>query len=247
MQDRHFSDEELVAFLDGEKDYAPMDAIRAALKTDAALAARLDALKLDMAALADSFDLLQAPEFDTASLSAAPLRRAWAGMAVAACLTLAVGFGAGSWNAAKPLEGWVDYVAAYQALYTHATLDHISQTPAQHTVELDRVASVIGKEFSLEQLTTFSEVDYKRAQVLAFEGRPLVQLAFASKTGVPIALCIIRAGGEASMNADSLQTMRLEGLSSAVWSNGDYEYLLIGGTEDGLIERMGQAFQSMEI
>ena len=83
--------------------------------------------------------------------------------------------------------------------------------------------------------------------MLAFVGRPLFQLAFASKTGVPIALCIIRAGGEASMNADSLQTMRLEGLSSAVWSNGDYEYLLIGGTEDGLIERMGQAFQSMEI
>ena len=246
MQDRHFSDEELVAFLDGEEDYAPVDAIREALRTDSALAARLDALKLDMDALADSFDLLQAPDLELEAMPPAAPRRAWGALAVAASLALAIGFGAGSWNASKPLAGWVAYVAAYQALYTHATLDHIAQTPEQHAAELDRVSSVIGKDFALEQLTAFPEVDYKRAQVLAFEGRPLVQLAFASKTGVPIALCIIRSDNP-EMAAGMVETMRLEGLSSAVWSHGDYEYLLIGGTEDGLIKRMGQAFQSMEI
>ena len=246
MQDRHFSDEELVAFLDGEDDFAPVAAIKAALAQDPSLVKRLDALRLDKAALAESFDLLSAPEFVDVPLAAAQPKRGWVGVAVAACLALAIGFGAGTWTREKPLDGWVAYVAAYQALYTNATLDHISQTPEQLSQELARVGSAIGKDFDLAGLTELDEVDYKRAQVLAFEGRPLVQLAFATKTGVPIALCIIRAGESASTEA-VMNTLRLEGLSSATWAQGDYEYLLIGGTEDGLIKRMGQAFRSLEI
>lgn len=246
MQDRHFSDEELVAFLDGEKDFAPIEAIEDALTRDPELVKRLDALRLDMSALKESFDLLEAPQFESSALVGASSNRTRFGMALAACLALAIGFGLGSWSTPQARDGWVEYVAAYQALYTNATLDHISQTPEQHVRELDRVASVVGKEIALEQLTAFQEVDYKRAQVLSFEGRPLIQLAFATKTGVPVALCIIRSDGAETMG-ETLETMRLEGLSSATWSTGDYEYLLIGGSEDGLIQRMGQAFQSMEI
>lgn len=44
------------------------------------------------------------------------------------------------------------------------------------------------------------------------------------------------------MVVGSFQIMCLEGLSLVVWLNGDYEYLLIGGIEDGLIECMGQVF-----
>ena len=253
MLDRHFSDEELVAFLDGEEDFASFDAIYDALGQDPELVKRLDALKLDMDALKDSFALLEAPAFDPSMIAAAKApqaanlpRRPLAGMAVAACLALAVGIGIGSWTAPQPREGWVDYVAAYQALYSEATLDHISQTPEQHTQELQRVASAIGKELTLDQLTSFGDAEYKRAQVLNFNGRPLIQLAFATKDGVPIALCIIKSGNGAVTTA-AMKTLELEGLSSAVWKEGGFEYLLIGGTEDDLIERMGQEMQAQAV
>ena len=42
-----FSDEELVAYLDGEAEFAPVDAIKAALLTDESLANRLNKLKFD--------------------------------------------------------------------------------------------------------------------------------------------------------------------------------------------------------
>ena len=44
--------------------------------------------------------------------------------------------------------------------------------------ELDRVAAAIGKAMTVDDLTLFSGVDYRRAQILSFEGRPLIQLAF---------------------------------------------------------------------
>ena len=246
MQDRHFSDEELVAFLDGEYDFTPHDAIKDALKSDAQLAQRLDALRLDMAALQDSFDLLEAPAVPPL-ISVAAKRRpnARAPLAIAASVALAVGVGIGAWLAAPKQPGWVDYVAAYQALYTNATLGHINQSPADLTSELERVSAAIGADLTVEQLSAIEGATYKRAQVLSFQGKPLIQLAFATPTGVPIALCIIRSGESSDVAA--LDTMRLEGMSSATWAQNGYKYLLIGGTEDGLIARLGEHFQSMEI
>ncbi len=249
MQDRRFSDEELVAYLDGEGELAPVDQIEAALKDDPALNKRLDALRIDLGVLRDSFDLLQPSSevLDRLPVGThAPMRRPVASVAIAACLALAVGFGLGSWTSAPKPAGWVEYVAAYQALYTHATLDHISQSPDQLRGELERVSAAVGKDIALEQLTALPDVEYKRGQVLSFNGRPLIQLAFATPSGVPIALCIIRSK-DASKPEEAMETMRLEGLSSAVWSDGLHDYVLIGGQEDGLVRRMGQALQLMQI
>ena len=96
MQDRRFSDEELVAYLDGEGELAPVDQIEAALKDDPALNKRLDALRIDLGVLRDSFDLLQPSTEVLDGLPVGthePMRRPVASVAIAACLALAVGFG----------------------------------------------------------------------------------------------------------------------------------------------------------
>lgn len=255
MQDRHFSDEELVAYLDGEAEHAPVDQIRVALQTDPALNQRLDALRLDLDALRDSFDLLNptpqvldAPIITPVAQSTAQ-QRSWQPMlmgAMAASVALVLGFGIGQWSTSPDEKGWIDYVAAYQALYTTATLDHITQSPDQLKTELARVSAAIGKEIDLDHLMGLGGADYKRGQVLSFNGRPLVQLAFATPNGVPVALCIIRNGNTAT-GAQPMAEMRLEGLSSAAWSDGTHDYLLIGGTDDALVRRMGQALQAVQI
>ena len=66
-----------------------------------------------------------------------------------------------------------------------------------------------------------------------FEGaHKLVQLAFLSKIGAPVAFCIFKSGKDA---ATAVKSARLRGLSASSWSRDGYEYILIGGSDDKLI------------
>jgi len=149
-------------------------------------------------------------------------------------------------------SGWKDYVAAYQALYTNATLAKVEQSDIAKQQELTRVGAAIGKDMMISQLQVAAEIDYKRAQVLGFEGRALVQLAFLSSTGEPLALCIIRSdeareSTKAGSSLAAVQQMEMEGMSSAAWSGGGYEFLLIGGKDAMLMEKLAQRFQREQL
>jgi anti-sigma factor RsiW len=244
MQDRYFTDEELVAFLDNEPDFAPVDDIRRALRSDQALQRRLEALTLDPAAIAEDF----ADDVPRHSLLPLTPRKGRRGIvsalsAVAAAVLLAAGFMAGSLST-KPLNGWTEYVAAYQALYSSSTLAHVAATPAEQQTELDRVGASIGKAIPLSKLSVFPDVSYARAQVLSFEGRALIQLAFLTSTGEPVALCIIRS---ANVPDSQPSQTTMEGMSAASWTHGGYEYILIGGTDAAMVRRMSTSFAGMEI
>lgn len=262
MHDRYFTDEELVAYLDGETDFAPVAEITAVLAQDPALQARLAALEIDRAALAEGFADLQ-PEAGLRSVAVlspgarhggwsgqiavpAPQGRAglrsgiWGG-AVAAALVVGVFLGA----ALSPSrDGWAEYVAAYQALYSNSTLAHIDVPTPLQQAELDRVAASIGKSMSVEHLQIFPDVRFARSQILSFEGQPLIQLAFLTSTGDPLALCIMRAE-EGAERAPELR--RMEGLSAALWQQGGYRYILIGGEDDALIGRMSTSLAAMNV
>lgn len=241
MQERYFSYEELVAYLDGETDFAPVDEIAAALKTDIALAKRLEGLRVDTGAIADSFKGLARGDRPMPNVPAAPAAKMRYGLvAAAAMVALAIGFGGGFSTSRMSQPGWRDYVAAYQALYINATLAHVSQSPTRQQDELNRVAAAI----DLDTLNVSPEMVYKRAQMLGYKGRALVQLAFLTTTGHPVALCIIRSGQGAS---DPVVSTSMEGMSSAYWSKGNYQYLLIGGTDQSMVTRLAEKFSSLDL
>ena len=237
--DRTFSDEQLTAFLDGETEHIPADDIRAALETDAGLRARLHGLSMDTGEIAGAFDRLlerapEMPDIDLGVDAAAPPRKAPYLRQLAACIVLAlfVGAIAGYVVRSDSLRTWHDYVAAYHALYIDDTLGNIERPEGLVLAELDRVGGAIGKTIELPLLRGIDGLDYKRGQILGFENRPLVQLAFLSDKGVPVALCIIRAGDPGDRQ---LQISELQGMSAASWTAGGYDYLLIGGTDPELI------------
>ena len=238
MQDRHFSDEELTAYLDGEFDFTSAARIKQALEDNPALQARIDALKVDRPAIRAAFEELRP---DTVSIPVPvrarprPLFAALSAGAAAAVFALGVYVGE---LRSSGLDGWMEYAAAYHALYSTSTLADVEQSRPEMDLELDRVTASIGKSISVEALSALPDVDYLRAQILSFEGRALVQLSFLSGTGVPIALCITRAPGP---DEQAPELTQMEGLASAVWSREGYEYLLIGGQNDDLIGRMAQA------
>lgn len=246
MSDRlTFSDEELTAYLDGEADGVPMDEIERGLKQDSALRARLESLSLDKRKLTSAFDLLLDAAPDTPEISGGSepvVDRTVFGflhLIAAAAVALLIGVSAGLLMTGDRLQGWRGYVAAYQALYANGTLAHIDQTESAAKEELARVSAAIGKDLDLSMIEAPDQLDYKRAQILHFQGQPLIQLAFLSKVGEPVALCIIKS--DSGADADPVFE-EMQGMQAASWSRDGYGYLLIGGDDPELIERTANAY-----
>ncbi|MEO1346280.1 MAG: hypothetical protein AAFV74_19295 [Pseudomonadota bacterium] len=245
MQVNYFADEDLIAFLDDEAGTQKADAIREALAKDNELRNRLDALRVDLSDLSTAFAQFQPgqvrPEYHIPTVKRAVAFKPL----YAACLALAVvtGFGGGTfWQSQDP--GWTDYVAAYHALYSPNTLANVSLTEDEQTTQLAMVGDAIGKDWSLGELPVVPGVSYRRAQLLSFEGRPLVQLSFTTAAGAPLALCII-ASPEAGNVAP--RPTQAEGMQAVYWSAKGYEYFLVGGTDEDLIARLSAVYTGVQL
>jgi anti-sigma factor RsiW len=238
------TDEELVAYLDGALDQARRRAIDAALERDEVLAARLAKLDIDTDAIRAIFGRIEdaAPvdrlrsrldEELSRRRSRPSVRRQW--MRIAATLLLGVGVGIG---AATVLSGvfdkppsWRAAVADYHALYTGATLASAGNG-SNLGGEVASVSAKLELPIALDALK-LPGLDFKRAQLLQFEGRPLAQFAYLSEAGVPMAFCFMRTG-----NADRpIQVSTLHGLAAASWTKNGYGFIMIGGTQSDVVRQ----------
>lgn len=239
-----FTDEQLVAYLDGEVEFTPADAITAALAQDPELANRLAALDFNKDALRSGFDTMledQKPPALPVHPKAANNNWVMAGSMAASILVAAfVGYGAGNFLNQPTPPGWKAYVASYQSLYSADTLRHVNSSPEAQSAELERVSAAIGKSIDLAALQLNPDLTYKRAQVLSFKGKPLVQLAFLTKSGEPVALCILKSS---KPNSAEMSQANLEGMSSASWNKDGYAYLLIGGDDPSLISDLAANYR----
>ncbi len=236
-------DEELTAFLDDELDPNRREAIEAALQIDPLLSRRLDSLRIPRDDIASAFDVLTTMAPETPELpqtESVKTRGSFLNLAaMAACLL--IGGLAGSLFSSKSgqRDGWMDYVAAYQALYVNETLSTITQSETQGIKQLEQLGEVVGRD--LNGARSVEGIDFKRAQLLGFEGKPLVQIAYLSPRGEPMALCIIRSKAATD---SAIKTTRLEGMSSAHWTRRGFAFLLIGGDDDRFISEIAERVSS---
>lgn len=249
-QAHSFSDEDLTAYLDGEADSTLEAAISAALETDEALQARLARLDVPLATIAQAYDsvLAQAPAMPDTATVRPMLRdthRRWAwgaatfGTGLVAGLALAVLWGV---STSQPeARGWVSHVASYQKLYTATTFAAVSATPQQVDQQLAEVSQGIG--IDLINLPQAAGLTFKRAQLLGFAGKPLVQISYLRDDGTPVALCIIPAGPDDA----GLSMGAAEGLGLARWNTHGYGFLLIGGDEAAPLAREAEIFRDWSV
>lgn len=236
----HFSDEELTAYLDGQYGYTRKAEIIEALKNDSKLRERLEMLSINKDDIRNAFSnfLSLAPKQEIIKKEVGYVfRPSWAfSSGIAAAIALV--FFSFGW-AIKPAEtvnaisGWRSYAAAYQALYINSTLSHLNNTEEELNTELQRVSAALGKDIELGSLKTFDKLNFKRSQILGFNGQPLIQLAFSNATNIPVALCIMRSKETADK---AIKLTEIEGMSSASWEKDGFSYLLIGGKDSMLIE-----------
>lgn len=246
MTEQHdFTDEQLVAFLDGEFDHTPAEEIKAALDHSEELNARLKLLTLNKTAMSDAFDALgqTAPSYE--DIMGADKTKAsndnfnFVKIAAVAIVAAGIGIFASPIIQQDRFEDWHEYVAAYQALYATDTLVHVNNDEQATEEELQRVASKLEKDISITDLKIDEKLEYKRGQVLNYKGRPLLQFAFLSREGAPVALCVMRS---LTQKQESVSTGEIENMQSAHWSNGSFDYMLIGPLSAKEIESYANQF-----
>lgn len=239
-----FTDEELTAYLDDEADSALREAIDAARATDHEIQTQIDELTIDKDKIAAAFDnyldhapaSVELPEVKVQGGLDPTLYK----MAVAALVALVIGVSVGTkFSQDAKLDGWRGYVAAYHALYNEQTLASIDPTGPGPADDLQRAAQSIGKNISVDDVQSSDLLTFKRTQILAFKGNPLLQLTFVTADGAPVALCIIKKPDLADSEP---RTAILEGMPATSWSKDGYDYILIGGADSKLIEKAAAVY-----
>lgn len=251
------TDETLTAYLDGELHPQQEQALLQRLQRDPLLASRLAQLELDLEELRNGYrqlggnaplDELKAALRTSAAPAAAanelenrgqPTRRSMMAAACLACVTLGAVAGGAGLSFLPRQKSWREAVAEYQVLYAPETLKW-NQTPEDEiAATLERISQRIGLTLRAQDLHT-SQAEFKRGQLLDFEGQPLVQLAYLSAKNVPVAFCMTRNGA-----ADQdLQTERREDLPIVHWSRNGVSFMVIGQMPQAELMTMAQTLAS---
>ena len=124
-------------------------------------------------------------------------------------------------NTGRQVPELASQVSQYQSLYQRATVENAAQADHQQLREL--FISQLGVDFVVPELTG---LEFKRGQLLALHGEPLVQLVYLGQTGVPVALCILPAkktGGVSPLFGSS------HGMRYGYWKDSGLEFVLVGG------------------
>jgi anti-sigma factor RsiW len=237
----------LVAFLDDALDEAERDRLLARLEGDAALRARLEALRSGGLPFAPAFEaLLEEAPLDRlrASLAAAPAREAspagkarvsWprrralaAALAVAVFLAgLAAGRLAPPWPSRQTVEenreDWRDAVAQYMSLYTADTFASAADDPAARAADLTALGQKLGVALTPDRVA-LSDLTFERAELLSYDQAPLGQLAYLDAREGPVLFCILSD----SRPDAPVDRVELRGFAAASWAHGGRGFMVIG-------------------
>jgi len=219
----------LTGLIDGELDQQSGKALKARLEAEPWLRARLKAIEAGGLPFAPAFAALldEAPieRMKAAAAAIAQPSSRWGNSARAlaasvAIVTFLAGIGIG-W-VAPHLEDWRDAVAEYAALYTPETFAHAPTGEAIQAPALRLVGSKLGIDLPPE-VTKIDGLSFKTAILLAYEGKPLGQLAYADAQGSPVLFCII---ADSRHDAAPMNESR-NNFALTTWAHGGRGFMVI--------------------
>ncbi|WP_460410770.1 MULTISPECIES: anti-sigma factor family protein [unclassified Pseudomonas] len=228
------SDEQLVAYLDGELDGDYRHQLDNAIAEDSLLSLRVQWLSRSNLPYKNAYDELaqQAPlERLQARLDAIPApqppgfnRRWFIGGAAAALLAggvLADRLFLG-WHAAQS-NNWRALVGDYMVLYVPQTLDHLPTDEASQRAQLRTVDARLGLNLAPATLK-LPDAEFKRAQMLEYDGVPIAQIVYLDAKHGPLALCVTRSNS----GSQPLAHERRREMNVVYWTEREHAWMLIG-------------------
>jgi anti-sigma factor RsiW len=245
------TDADLVAFVDGRLSAERRQAITDLARKDSLLAQRIAVLTEGTPVLDEAFQpmLAGAPaalETRIRTLAGrglaadhSPSRR-WiiGGAALAASFAIGV-FSAGLFADKTQQVDWREAVAQYHALYGKPTTARLNPSVDEREQELALVSQALG--LPLANVWKAAEgYAYKRAQVLEFEGGPLIQIVFESPGKVPLAFCLKRSRS----GAQSVVTENRLGMALASWTRNGVDELVVARLPADEIKALAERFNA---
>jgi len=256
-------DEELVAYLDGELPASTRALVEERVAADPGLAARLDMLRRGSRDFRPAFDVLldAAPTARLERLLAETIparpsaRWHWdrrLALIAAGIVLFLAGAAAGVFlpqiAGLAPTEqadndqsdgNWRAVVAEYLTLYTRETLAAIPDDDALRATELKTVGTHLGLDLSPASVA-LPDLALKRAQLFAYEGKPLAQIAYLAPGDGPLAFCII-ANGEPDT---APRFEERQGRNIVYWSKDGRAFMLIGAASRDQLEALAARLQA---
>ncbi len=240
MQEPKFSDEQLVAYCDDQCSDLERRQIEYAAVSDPELKRRIENIAaIGINDLKDAFhsELQQAPlkrleEFlvNQAPTQYLPPKKTFGKLAIAAGLAATlfvgvVGGGMTTWKiqSGTEIENWRESVAVYQMLYSKDTLANIKVDKSSLGEMRERLRKQSGLNIEFFNLEKFG-LTFKRGQILEFKGSRLVQLAYLSVTGQPVAICFLAK----NQNEMPMKIEFRHGLNIVHWVKNGNPAMIIG-------------------
>lgn len=244
-----YSDTDLTAYLDGTLPPETISAIEAAAKGNADLQDRITEMTVDLDTLNTAFKpllgvaetrnlqhKLECASNQVAANQSRPPKYLLKIASYAATIVLGLSLG---WQLFTPTTNWRTEVAHYQALYVAETLGPVVPDSDRIQAEFKRASDALGLSLDPEAFSQIDGLQLRRAQVLEYNGTPLIQIAFTMPDGTPVAFCILPKSGQ---NTDQ-STTTLVGLAAATWDTETHSFLTIGGTDTKAILAFSKQLQ----
>ncbi|NKK63975.1 anti-sigma factor family protein [Rhizobium leguminosarum] len=239
------SDEDLTAFIDGELTAEEAARIEAIVKEDESVAERLEFLARASLPFKQAFAplLSEAPREklqamlaaisvqQRAKSASAPLfasRRRFLGALAASLIAgiaidrAVIGIGA-RFSAKDENSEWRAVIADYVSLYTPESLAGPVPGREDQAAQLASLDEKLGLSLSPEAVS-LPGIDFKRALMLQYDGKPLAQIAYLDPETGPVALCIVKS--DTGRKAPDLESRK--GMNVVYWSNATHAFMLIG-------------------
>lgn len=124
---------------------------------------------------------------------------------------------------APVVRGWRAAVAEYQSLFVKETLVNASEDPQAQSANLRSALSHVGLDLSVAKVSV-DPMQFKRAEVLNFKGKPLVQMAYLMNGDTPVYFCIIKG----RKPAHGMESEQREELNIVHWRSKDFGFMVIG-------------------
>ncbi|VVP95917.1 anti-sigma factor family protein [Pseudomonas fluorescens] len=244
------SDEQLVAYLDDQLDSEQRRRIDAAIAEDSLLNLRLQWLARSSLPFKNAYDELarQAPTerlqsmLDTLPSPARPaMNRRWflaaaAGLVVCGVVADRLFL---SWQSSSQKNSWRARVADSMALYVPQTLDHLPSDEAAQRAQLRTIDARLGLNLAPARLA-LPRAQFKRAQILEYDGLPIAQITWLDPAHGPLALCVTRANSGSRPFAHE----RRRGLNVVYWADMEHAWMLLGHNPAAELEDMARLLRS---
>lgn len=239
-----YSEEAIVAWLDGEMSDADAQRFEQHLRTDDQLAGRAAGLMKSNQDFSAAFEslLALAPEARMQQrlgelLEKTPQRRespAYHRVSRRSLIAASLGFlvaGSGLGYLARPAitpfgdsEKLRDLEASYMSLYSHETLLDMDSTPSVLAQGLARTAEDIGLHLDEQQLV-IQGATLKMVRMLRYDSTSIAQIAWIHAAFGPMALCI---SPEPHKKTSAIQNEQRHGMHLAWWHMDGYQFVLMG-------------------